>query len=180
MSASKSILTDRLPTEICGLPFNSDFRSIIRFFEIQGNNDMSEDEKAREIISTLFPSGVPDTEELGKELREFISMGEESDGSSEKVFDFRIDASRIFASFFQAYHIDLTKENLHWWSFISLFSALPDDTIIRKVIDIRTKKIDPKMSEKERTALIRSKDRYSLNTATGGDDYGLGVLFGRK
>jgi len=178
MSASKSILTDALQTKLCGHPFNSDYRSIIRFFEIQGNEDMSEEEKAREIVTVLFPAGAPDSEKLGDELRSFITMGEDTHDDGEKVFDFRIDASRIYASFYQAYKIDLSKEALHWWAFISLFNALPEDTIIRKVIDIRTKKIDPKMSEKERTALVRAKDRFSLNKAS--DDHGLGVLFRRK
>ncbi len=164
---------------ICGKKINADFRSMLRFFEIY-ESDIDEEEKGVKIEQALFPEGTPDTPLLAEELKSFITMGEERDGDSEKVFDFRIDASRIYASFFQAYRIDLTKETLHWWTFISLFSALPEDTIIRKVIDIRSKPIDPKSSPKERTELIRLKEKYSLNKAGAGDDIGLGVLFRRK
>ena len=176
MSAN-SILIDRLPVSILGAPINSDFKSILKFFELQDGDD---EDRAEKICAVLFPEGAPDTPLLRDELKAFITMGEECGDEGEKIFDFRIDASRIFASFYQAYRIDLSRESLHWWAFLSLFSALPDDTIIRKVMEIRARKIDPKSSPKERTELIKMKERYSLNKSGGGDDIGLGVLFRRK
>ena len=174
-----NILTDELPRTLCGAEFNADFKSILRFFEIQESQDDAET-KAGKISALLFPRGAPNNERLGDELIEFLSLGEKANESSEKVFDFTIDAGRIFASFMQAYNIDLTKENPHWWVFMELFKALPDDTIIRKIIDIRTKKIDSKMSAKEQAEIMRLKNRFSLSKESGGDDYGLGCMFSRK
>lgn len=178
--SKNSILIDSLPTEILGKKINADYKSILRFFEIQESQD-DDEIKGNKITAVLFPDGAPDDDSLGEEFRKFLTMGETDHGDTgEKCFDFRVDASRIYASFFQAYKIDLTKENPHWWSFISLFNALPDDTIIKKIIDIRTRKIDAKMAPKDRTELMRLKDRYSLSKDTDADDYGLGCLFRRK
>jgi len=169
MSAS-NILTEELPRTLCGAEFSSDFKSIIRFFEIQESDD-DDSSKGEKIARLLFPDGVPDDPGLGSALSDFLAMGEtiESEGGA-KCFDFRIDAGRIFASFMQAYHIDLTKESFHWWIFLELFRALPEETIIRKIIDIRTKKIDNKMSPKEKLEIIRLQERYSLDkTKSSGD-----------
>ena len=177
--ARNNVLTCELPRTLCGTEFNADFKSILRFFEIQETQD-ADAIKGAKINALLFPHGAPDDPCLGDELMDFLSLGETSEEKGEKVFDFKIDSGRIFASFMQAYKIDLTKENPHWWVFMELFKALPDDTIIRKIIDIRTKKIDPKMSAKEQAEIMRMKNRFSLSKETGGDDYGLGCMFSRK
>jgi hypothetical protein len=176
---SNSILTDKLPCTLCGVDFNCDFKTMLKFFDVQESNE-SDEIKGAKINALLFPKCAPNDPELGTELRDFISMGEENNETSEKVFDFKIDAGRIFASFMQAYRIDLNKDNLHWWIFMELFKALPDDTIIRKIIDIRTRKIDPKSSAKDQAEIMRMKNRYSLSKESGGDDYGLGCMFARK
>lgn len=174
---ANNILTEELPHVLCGAEFSCDFKSIIRFFEIQ-ESDYSQDEKGMMIQQVLFPNGAPDDKNLGKELSIFLAMGEEIKEDNEvKCFDFRIDAGRIFASFMQAYHIDLTKENFHWWIFLELFLALPEDTIIRKIIDIRTKKIDSKMSSKEKVETLRLQEKYSLDKTKSSADELLGSMF---
>ncbi|MCU7380854.1 bacteriophage Gp15 family protein [Clostridiales Family XIII bacterium ASD5510] len=58
--------------------------------------------------------------------------------SGGRVIDFDLDADRIFAAFLQAYGIDLTTEDLHWHKFSALLAALPDDTLMCKVIGWRS------------------------------------------
>lgn len=81
----------------------------------------------------------------------------------EKTYDFTWDAEYIYASFRQAYDIDLLKAEMTWAEFKALFQGLPDDTIIKKIIDIRARELPTgKGTHKERKALIESKKAYAL------------------
>lgn len=57
----------------------------------------------------------------------------------EEVLDLDQDAEYIYASFVQAYGIDLIEQQgkLHWHSFKALLNGLPNDTIMQRVIEIR-------------------------------------------
>lgn len=57
----------------------------------------------------------------------------------EPTVDFEEDAELIYASFRQAYCINLSKElgRLHWYEFIALLNGLPDGTIMHQVRSIR-------------------------------------------
>ena len=85
---------------------------------------------------------------------------------TEKVLDFQQDAAYLYAGFFQAYGIDLLgkDKNLHWWTFLALLSALPNDTKIMQIVDIRTRKLPKptKYNSEERAQLMRLKAEYGL------------------
>lgn len=54
-------------------------------------------------------------------------------------YDYDIDAGLIVAAFQQGYGIDLLADNdMHWWRFRALFDALPEDTLLNKIIGYRT------------------------------------------
>ncbi len=57
--------------------------------------------------------------------------------SKEREFDFAVDCELIFASFWEAYGIDLDVIRLHWWKFCALLSALPESTVLMRVIGLR-------------------------------------------
>ena len=42
------------------------------------------------------------------------------------------------AAFQQAYGIDLTREKVHWFRFRALFAALPEETLMAKIMSWRT------------------------------------------
>ena len=58
---------------------------------------------------------------------------------SKQSIDFNKDAEYIYASFMQAYRMDLFKEqgSLQWSQFKALLSGLPSDTIMQRIIQIR-------------------------------------------
>ncbi|WP_321389005.1 Gp15 family bacteriophage protein [uncultured Enterococcus sp.] len=58
----------------------------------------------------------------------------------ENNYSLKHDAPYIYASFFQAYGIDLIDQQgkLHWEKFQALLSGLPKDTKFKEVIEIRT------------------------------------------
>lgn len=60
--------------------------------------------------------------------------------SDEPVIDLEQDAEYIYSSFMQAYSIDLMDQQgkMHWWKFKSLLNGLPESTLIKQIIHIRT------------------------------------------
>lgn len=61
------------------------------------------------------------------------------DADKKAYYSLKADASYIYASFMQAYGIDLLEEQgkLHWFKFQALLSGLPEDTKFRQVVAIR-------------------------------------------
>lgn len=153
-----NIILDELPESFGGVKIKTDFRQVLRFFRLQQDNEISDEEKA-EIILRLFFHGIPKNCDIMEFLGWYINAGEEiDDESSERVFDFEVDSGRIFSAFFQAYKIDLTNEKMHWFIFHQLLSALPDNTRLMQVIDIRGKK-PGKYDDKEYARQIRKLQR---------------------
>lgn len=76
--------------------------------------------------------------------------------SKERSFDFILDGAYIYASFMQAYGIDLMNcEYMHWFVFRALFDGLPDTTKMAQIMSYRTwskssKKYDDQMRELKR------------------------------
>lgn len=69
------------------------------------------------------------------------------------LLDFDHDAESIYASFMQAYRIDLIDEQgkLHWSKFVALLNGLPEDSQIRRIISLRAwKPSDEKKPYKSR------------------------------
>ncbi len=73
-------------------------------------------------------------------VRKSGGAGESRGGKSglkEREFDFAFDNELIFASFYEAYGIDLDVVRLHWWKFCALLSALPESTVLMRVVSLR-------------------------------------------
>lgn len=84
--------------------------------------------------------------------------------TEKRTYDFKQDASYIYASFMQAYGIDLFEEQgkLHWTKFQALLSGLPEETKFKQVIGIRSRKEYKGMSSEERKQLQELKEYYAL------------------
>lgn len=98
-----------------------------------------------------------------------------------KVIDFDLDSDYIYASFLQAYGMDLIEEigRLHWKSFMALFSGLPEGTKMKEVMKIRSAELPSptKYNYKERINLMELKSYYALPVEGGGGQEGLNALF---
>jgi len=94
-----------------------------------------------------------------------LPVMEEEDEDEERSFDYTHDAAFIYASFMQAYQIDLYEKHdqMNWETFIALFNGLPAETIMAKVIDIRTKEIPKgKGTQKEAEQIRKAKRNFAL------------------
>ncbi len=154
-------LDRKLPDEIAGVKIQTDFRSILRLLCAE-----TDEEKGRAILE-IFNGTIP--ENIGEEFNQFIAAGEvkEEDEDQPKSFDFVKDAGRIYSSFYSDYGINLFHENLHWWEFMELFKGLSENSIMKKVIEIRTKKLDDKMSKDEIAHWVEMKSLFALDDFEG-------------
>lgn len=165
-------------------PIETDFRASIAFELLASDPDASDEDVTFGLLDLYFPSwagkfrsitagsdpGViflaSHAEETVKALFEFYGGGmpehKGPGGKSKKLYDFKADEPYIYASFLQAYQIDLRTAKLHWWDFKSLLSALPQETVFEKVLRIRDTEIGPKLSKEERNRLCRLKRFYAL------------------
>lgn len=81
-----------------------------------------------------------------------------------QVIDFEKDTDYIFASFQQAYNINLYKEQgkLHWHEFKALLNGLPSDTMMQRIIQIRLWEPSKGDSPETKQAMRELQKTYSL------------------
>ena len=86
----------------------------------------------------------------------------ESD-DEEQLMDFEYDAEEIYASFMQAYQMDLVEQQgkLHWFKFKALLSGLPDETPIKRLMHIRGWEPDND-KKKHSTRMREAQDRVRI------------------
>ena len=109
----------------------------------------------------------------GKVLSAALDMllGHPTAEQGQKSFDFDQDAEYIYASFMQAYGIDLLErldidgqKPMHWLEFMALFSSLPEDTRMAQIIAIRTRELPAPTKEnaKIRQQIMKQKSVFAL------------------
>lgn len=160
-----NVLLDKLPTEYNGYPIDSAFQTGLQMFQALNDKELSEKERILTAISLLFPNKKPDITTC-QEAVEWFLIGWRHDKSSNKkekikATDYDIDQWRIYSAFRSQYGINLNKDTLHFWEFMGLLTTL-DDCAYTRIIDIRTRKFDKKMSAEAKEALKQAKEMYSL------------------
>ena len=167
-----NIILDTPPDSFGGCPILTDFRQGLKFYRIVAGKDLDEREKALLIFKAFFGDNIPKSlDGIDDFLKNYISGGDVRNHAStgKKTFDFNVDAGRLFAAFWQTYRIDLRTADLHWWAFLELFRALPEDTHLMKVIEIRGKKM-PKDAESAK-ALRAAQRAYAIIDETAKADF---------
>ena len=88
----------------------------------------------------------------------------EDDKGDVPLIDLSQDAEFLYASFIQAYGINLIKEQgkLHWYEFKALLNGLPEDTIIKQIIHIRSYKSGEHDSKEYKKQMEDLQDFYRL------------------
>lgn len=100
-----------------------------------------------------------------------------AENNEDNVISFDIDAKYIYAAFMQSYHLDLIEQQgkLHWTKFSALLNALPDDTLMRQIIDIRKTDLSEIKDKKEKSRIKKLKRQFALpdsQSEEGGENYG--------
>ena len=128
-----------LPSQLeCGGSFyelDTDFRTWIEF-----ERCLREDGR---IWGGIFKDRIPPSPEWVEAAIEFLlsenATPRQTGSEGVRAVDYVLDGDYIVAAFQQAYGIDLTScEYMHWHRFKALFTGLPDETRMAKIMGYRT------------------------------------------
>lgn len=175
------LLTDVLPTVWHGRRIDPDFRHMVRLSAAYSHGEVEADPEAfaRQLCQQFYTGihiprvfvelwqGVIDFYLAGEQAAEPAAAKPASRPDTGPAFDYRCDAPYIVAAFQQAYGIDLTTEKMHWFRFRALFAALPEDTLMAKIIGWRSADLaDYEGSMREHYAAL--KERFALPASLRG------------
>ena len=166
-----SILTDRLPRELLGVPVRADFRDMIRLECLLLDETLPETVRYAAALELFYAEPVADADRAWQTMLWFYGGGhtghkKQADGGAEqekpRPYDFEQDADLIYAAFWAQYGIDLTEvEFLHWWKFRALFLNLDEQQQISRIMGWRT--VDTKGMDRKTAARYRRLKRiYAL------------------
>ncbi len=177
-------LTDTVEINGTTYPIDLSFANVLRLIDLLNDEEIDDLTQINIGLEMLIGNRLEDYEigERGKILKELFenAIGKDakdnqpvdlagnpmpSKEKDEKVFCLKQDAAYIYSSFMQEYRIDLhdVQDTLHWNKFQALLQGLSEDTIFKKVIDIRTCDLPTgKGSSKERERMIKLKKVYEL------------------
>lgn len=157
-------MLDRLPEDYYGWLIRTDYRIGVQIHLCISNPELSDSEKTWTALSLLYGNGMPDFRTALDGLAWFMSCGEgqqAEEDSGPAVYCFERDSARIVSAFRKVFGIDLSREKLHWFEFISMLGDL-GDTAFTNVINIRTTDAS-EVDKKKRAEFVRMKKRFSLS-----------------
>lgn len=156
------------------------FDTVLDVFDVLSDGELREYEKA-DICLRLMLGDCDATVELWNyvyeqfikvERRQAIEydlkgnpMPVSEDDGDEQFIDLEQDAEYIFASFRQAYGMNLYEQQgkLHWHEFQALLNGLPSNTIMQRIIQIRMWKPSKGESSEYRETMRKLKRAYALD-----------------
>lgn len=182
-------LTDKLVIDDKEYALDLSFNNVLKLFEMWRDEDVPEFVKPHFGIRILTGETLEDftveemSEVFNEVFEEHISLSTVEDnhveydlagnpmkttasnGKQEQApYDIRYDGDYIYASFLQAYGIDLfdVQGDLHWKKFNALLSGLPEGTKFMEVIKIRKWKPQKGDSAEYKEEMRRLQKDYAL------------------
>ncbi len=167
-----NVMLDELPEEWEGYQLNTSFRVGMQIMLIEEDKELSKGEKVYIIMELLFKNDRPENVRDIEQCLDWFINGWHHDNFTRKKskkkkkktvrqMDFDRDQWRIYSAFLSQYRINLAEADMHWWEFMGLLSCL-EECAYTKVIEIRNKKIEPGMSQKEKQAIKQAHEIYAL------------------
>lgn len=164
---------------------NLSFDNVIRLFDMLNSSDLEDYQKPHFALLMLTGESfekysIEDVELFLKEIikehiknKEFNSVEYDLAGNpmpvkeieeQEQLYSLKYDSDYIFASFFQAYNIDLIEMQgkLHWKKFNALLGGLPENTKFMEVIKIRSYKPSKHDSSEYKEHMRSLQRQYEL------------------
>lgn len=161
---------------------NLAFDVVLDAFDVLADDNLRGHEKAEINLELLLNESLEGLEaiELWNYIyEEFIEMKQETrieydlqgnpmptrEDDEKRLFDFEEDASHIYASFRQAYGINLFDEQgkMHWHEFRSLFQGLPSDTSVKWIMRIRAWEPSEGESKEYKQQMRELQKEYALD-----------------
>lgn len=170
-----SVLTRGLPETVtadgAAVPIETDYRLGLLVGELAEDPALTDAMRASLLLRLYcreIPEGV-DREALVMAILDFYAMDPDRQRPAaggrrrkEPIYDFETDGGRILASFLQAYGIDLTDTRMHWWKFMTLLLALPEDTVFMQTVRLRTMDLHDVQDDTLRRKLRQAKSAVRI------------------
>lgn len=163
-------LFERLPDSITvdGKRYrcNFDFRNVLKMLEIMQREDIYPDARdylcAKCVISNKIPP--KNVRNVYNELCSMLFPKAVKTGEK-RITSYEQDAAMIRTAFRQVYHIDLFREDLHWFEFQELLQNLPEGNRYEETLGIRARPMPAatKYNAKEREWLMKAKQSVALH-----------------
>ncbi|MEN2467884.1 Gp15 family bacteriophage protein [Ornithinibacillus sp. JPR2-1] len=158
------------------------FDNVLDVFDVIADKSLREHEKAEICLALLLDEPIKGEEAIdlwNYIYEEFINIKVEQpimydikgnplpvqpEEEKEQFIDLEQDAEYIFASFKQAYGMNLYQEQgkLHWHEFQALLHGLPSDTIMKRIIEIRAWKPSKGDSAEHKKNMEDLQRRFAL------------------
>lgn len=169
-----SVLSRGLPESVmaCGIrvPVETDYRLGLLTEMLARDPALTEADRAA-LLLRLYCRQIPDGVEPGElvlAILDFYAMDPDRTRSGggervrEPVCDFETDGNRIFTSFRLAYGIDLTEVRMHWWKFLLLLFALPEETPFMQAVRLRTMDLRQVQDDELRRKLRQARGQVRI------------------
>lgn len=169
---------------------DSSFDNVLLIYKLYEEEALDANDKINQALKILVTSRLklwllPDSDKielLDRITEEKIKLPQRPRiGPQRKLMDFEADSDYIYASFKQAYNMDLLKERgkLEWKNFCKLLDGLPDKTKLKEVMRIRAMEIPEPTgyNQKECQNIRELKAYYALPVKGNSKEGGLDMLF---
>lgn len=164
-----NVMLSDLPDEWKGYQIEADFRIGLQISQLLYDSDYTEFERITGCIDLLYYDIPESVEEAMQGITWFLNGWNHDNfekGDNVRCVDFDMDQWRIYSAFLNQYHINLSEADMHWWKFMGLLTSL-NECAYTQVVGIRSEKINPKLSQKEKEAKKKAKRIYAIQN---GDD----------
>lgn len=148
---------------------DTDFNTALKCFEVIDDENITDYERSLAVVYLLFDF-IP-TKNFNlflKKAKFFLQCGKTSEEQHEtkKDMDFIQDKKYINSSFMSDYHLDLSKENLHFWQFIEYLEGLTENSSISRVRNLRNFDLSEIKDDKERNRIAEAQKNVALKKKT--------------
>ena len=123
---------------------NTDFKVWAEIEKLMFCDFQSENIRLAKILALAYPTLPHNPIGALEKIVYFYRGGEETNAQGEgrdpapvPLYCIKQDFKYIYAAFLSEFGIDLCTENMHWWHFRALVSALGDDTMFAKIVRLR-------------------------------------------
>ncbi len=163
-----SILNTPLPEYVEAFGGNygiyTDFRRWIDFEQMMKINPPSK--RYAEIFKKYYISLPPKFSEAVYALCRFYAGGimprGNTGGRGKRLYSYKQDADLIYCAFYAQYHIDLEKENMHWWKFLTLFRGLDQNSRFMQIVRLRSMDLNEIKDKNEKIRVAGLQKKYAL------------------
>lgn len=154
---------------------NTSFDVVLLVYRLYEDKELEAGDKINQSLKMLTKNplkvwlltDLEKIELLDKIMNEKIKLPQRPKiGQPKRIMDFEADSDYIYASFKQAYGMDLIEERgrLGWRNFCELLDGLPDKTKLKEVMRIRAMEVPEttRYNQKERQNIMELKAYYAL------------------